>query len=136
MTFILVVLVLIQYSSFLKYSEVGSTEGITKRCRLSLLTNSALVIRVQMRGEGGSYEISANVYSCAHHVTWGPNKLWSSTSIFNLWIYLYENNGVGPEARHPQDGKTSIHDGNTHLKPKTTILCFDRIRNKNTVFSY
>jgi hypothetical protein len=26
---------------------------VTKRCRLSLLTNSALVIRVQMRGEGG-----------------------------------------------------------------------------------
>ncbi len=28
-------------------------KGVTKRCRLSLLTNSALVIRVQMRGEGG-----------------------------------------------------------------------------------
>jgi hypothetical protein len=27
-------------------------QGVTKRCRLSLLTNSALVIRVQMRGEG------------------------------------------------------------------------------------
>jgi hypothetical protein len=29
------------------------TRGVTKRCRLSLLTNSALVIRVQMRGEEG-----------------------------------------------------------------------------------
>ncbi len=28
-------------------------QEVTKRCRLSLLTNSALVIRVQMRGRGG-----------------------------------------------------------------------------------
>jgi hypothetical protein len=42
---------------------------------LSLLTNSALVIRVQMRGGGGgSCGVSANEYSCAHHVTWSPNK--------------------------------------------------------------
>jgi len=27
-------------------------QGVKKRCRLSLLTNSALVIRDQMRGEG------------------------------------------------------------------------------------
>jgi hypothetical protein len=26
--------------------------------------------------------LSANEYSCAHHVTWGPNKFWRSTSIF------------------------------------------------------
>jgi hypothetical protein len=43
------------------------TQGVTKRCRLSLLTNSALGIR----GEGGSCEVSANEYS----VTWSPNKL-------------------------------------------------------------
>ncbi len=59
-------------------------QGVTKRRRLSLLTNSALVIRVQMRGEGGIFEVSANEYSCAHHVTWSPNKLWRSTYIFNL----------------------------------------------------
>ncbi len=29
----------------------GRVLGVTKRCRLSLLTKSALVIRVQMRGE-------------------------------------------------------------------------------------
>jgi hypothetical protein len=28
-------------------------QGVTKRCRLSLLTNSALVIRAQMRGKEG-----------------------------------------------------------------------------------
>ncbi len=36
-------------------------------------------------GGGGGVWVSANEYSCAHHVTWSPNKLWSSTSIFNLW---------------------------------------------------
>ncbi len=59
-------------------------QGVTKKCRLSLLTNSALVIRVQMRGEGESCGVSANEKSCAHHVTWSSNKLWRSTSIFNL----------------------------------------------------
>ncbi len=28
--------------------------------------------------------VPANEYSCAHHVTWSPNKLWRSNSIFNL----------------------------------------------------
>ncbi len=27
--------------------------------------------------------ISANKYSCVHHMTWSPNKLWRSNSIFN-----------------------------------------------------
>ncbi len=43
------------------------------------------------------------------------------------WIYLYENNSVGPEARHPKDGKAGIHDGNTHLKPKATAFCIGSI---------
>jgi hypothetical protein len=67
------------------YEVQGRDEGDTKRCRLFLLTNSALVIRAQMWGEGGSCRVSANEYSCAHRVTWSPNKLWRSTSIFNLW---------------------------------------------------
>jgi hypothetical protein len=33
-----------------------------------------------MRREGESCEVSAIEYSCAHHVTWSPNKLWRSTS--------------------------------------------------------
>jgi hypothetical protein len=66
-----------------------SCQGVTKRCRQSLLTNSALVIRVQMQGEGGSCGVSANENSCAHHVTWSPNILWRSISIFNLWAVAY-----------------------------------------------
>jgi hypothetical protein len=40
-----------------------------------------------VRGEGGGggvAGVSANEYSCAHHVTWSPNKLWSLPSYFNL----------------------------------------------------
>jgi hypothetical protein len=44
---------------------------------------SALVLESQCGG-GGGCGVSANEYSCAHHVTWSPNKLWRSTSIFNL----------------------------------------------------
>ncbi len=33
---------------------------------------------------------SANECSCAHRVTWSPNKLWWSTSIFNLWASANE----------------------------------------------
>ncbi len=49
------------------------------------MIKSALVVRIQMRVEGRSCRVLANEYSCAHHVTWSPNKLWRSTSIFNLW---------------------------------------------------
>jgi hypothetical protein len=49
------------------------TQRVAKSC-LSLPTNSALAIRVQMRGEGWSCVVLANEYSCAHHVTWSPNK--------------------------------------------------------------
>ncbi len=42
-----------------------------------------LVYESQCGGMGGC-GVSANEYSCAHHVTWSPNKLWGSTSIFNL----------------------------------------------------
>jgi hypothetical protein len=59
-------------------------QGVTKTCRLSLLTNSALVYKSQYGGMGGGgCRVSVNEYSCAHHVTWNPNKLWRSTS-FNL----------------------------------------------------
>jgi hypothetical protein len=47
-------------------------------------------IRVPMRGEGGGGGgVSANEYSCAHHVTWNPNKLWRSNSILNLCQRLF-----------------------------------------------
>ncbi len=50
--------------------------GVTKRCRLSWLTNSAFVgIWAQMRG------LSQRIQLC----TWSPNKLRISNSIFYLY---------------------------------------------------
>ncbi len=68
--------------------QCSCVQGVTQRCRLSLLTNSALVIESKSKGrEGvGCCGVSANEYSCARHVTWSTNKLWRSTSIFNLWL--------------------------------------------------
>ncbi len=57
-------------------------QGVTKRCRLSWMTNSALVyLWAQMLGrEGvaGSQPMSTAVHR-------SPNKLWRSNTIFNLW---------------------------------------------------
>ncbi len=63
-------------------------QGDTKRFRLTLLTNSALVYESQCGGwGGGGGGVSANEYSCAHHVTWSPSKtLEIYTSIFNLCL--------------------------------------------------
>jgi hypothetical protein len=60
----------------------ASSQGVTKRCRLSLLTNSSLVYESKCGGIGVLPGL--NEYSCGHHVTWSPNKLWRSTSLFNL----------------------------------------------------
>ncbi len=67
---------------------VCESQGVTKRCRLSLLTNNTLVYESQCGGMGVGCGVSSNDYSCEHHVTWSPNKLWRSTSIFNLWWAL------------------------------------------------
>ncbi len=34
---------------------------------------------------GGCCGVPANENSSAYHVSWSPNKLWRSNSIFNLW---------------------------------------------------
>jgi hypothetical protein len=41
-------------------------QGVTKRCRLSWLTNSALVVRVQMHGEGGGVAGSQPMTKAVH----------------------------------------------------------------------
>ncbi len=56
-------------------------QGVTKRCRLSLLTNSALVY--ESHDAGGWGELRGSQPMSTHHVTWSPNKLWRSISIFN-----------------------------------------------------
>ncbi len=55
---------------------VVQEQGVTKRCRLSWLTISALLYEPQCGGRGG----------VAGSQPMSPKKLWKSNSIFNLWI--------------------------------------------------
>ncbi len=54
---------------------------LTKRCRLSWLTNSALIYEPKCGGCAGS-----RLMSTAVQCTWSPNKFWKNNSIFNLWL--------------------------------------------------
>ncbi len=57
----------------------ASCQGVTKRCRPSWLTNSALLYEPKCGG-WGLLGLSQWVQLC----TWSPNKLWRSNSMFNL----------------------------------------------------
>ncbi len=57
-------------------------QGVTKRCRLSLRTNRVLVYESKCGGRGG--EAGAGSQPMCTAVTLSQNKLWRSTSIFNL----------------------------------------------------
>jgi hypothetical protein len=59
---------------------VAQEQGVTKRCRLSWMTNSALVYEPKCGGRGGV--AGSQPMSTAVHRS--PNKLWRSNSIFNL----------------------------------------------------
>ncbi len=73
----------------------NSTQGVTKRCRLSLLTNSALIYESQCGGMGGSW--GAQPMSTAVHITWQgaqiyfgdlpPYLTYDSTSAAGKWQY-------------------------------------------------
>ncbi len=63
-------------SSFFFCGE-GCDQGATKSAPRFMSPNAE---------EEGGCGVSANENSCAHHVTWSPNKLCRSTSIFNLWL--------------------------------------------------
>ncbi len=58
-------------------------QGVTKRCRLSCLTYSALVNEPKCGGRGGvagSQPMSTGVHR-------SQKKHWRSNSVFNLWVY-------------------------------------------------
>ncbi len=67
--------------AILIYGTLVKCRGVTKRCRLSWLTHSALVYAPK-RWRGGGAVVRAWVQLC----TWSPNKLWRSNSIFNMWL--------------------------------------------------
>ncbi len=68
--------------------------GVTRRCSLSLLTNSALVIRVQMRGgRAGSQQMSADVHNTWHgaQINFGDLPPYLTYALFSFWTYT-----IGP----------------------------------------
>ncbi len=80
-----VLLVLSKYNYIIRY------QGVTKRCRLSWLTNSALVYEPKS-GEGGGGVTGSQPMSTAVHRS--PNKRWRSNSIFNLCKISYISTGT------------------------------------------
>ncbi len=55
-------------------ADDGSNPGITQRCRLSWLTNSALVYEAKMQGDGRGVEGSQPMSTAAHrgaHINFG-----------------------------------------------------------------
>jgi hypothetical protein len=62
-----------------------SMQGVTKRCRLSWLTNSALVYEPKCGRWGGG--AGSQPMSTVQLCTWSPNKLWRFNSIFYLCIH-------------------------------------------------
>ncbi len=60
---------------------VGVPDGncaVSNGCRKETLLRKR-TRGLQIAGDRGGCGVSANEYSCAHHVTWGPSKLWRST---------------------------------------------------------
>ncbi len=85
-------------------------QGVTNRCRLSWLTNSALIYEPKCGGGGVAGQW---VQLC----TWSPNKLWRTNFKFNLWLKVSQiekgflpkkvNKGQNKE-RKPQHATDSI----------------------------
>ncbi len=67
---------------------------LTKRCRLSLLTNSALVLQVQIRGRGGI--AGSQPMSSAVHITWHGAQI----NFGDLPPYLTYACGLAYASRH------------------------------------
>ncbi len=76
-------------------STIPISQGVIKRCRLSWLTNSALVLYMSPNAGGGGCGASANENSCAHGAqrNFGDLTPYLTYAIFCL------------------DGATSMHDG-------------------------
>ncbi len=71
---------------------VSHTMLTAKRCRLSWLTNSALVYEPKYGGAGGFCQ-------WLQPFTRSPNKLWRSTSIFNFWLIPFHGTHFCSELR-------------------------------------
>jgi hypothetical protein len=71
--------------------------GVTKRCRLSWLNNSALLYAPKCAGRGCCRVPGSQPMNTAVHRS--PNKLRRSNSIFNLWLKLRQMGTLGEHMR-------------------------------------
>ncbi len=65
---------------------VQSIQGVTKRSRLSWLTNSALVYEPKCGGGGEAVVAGSQPMRMSTAVHWSPHKLWRSNFIFKLYM--------------------------------------------------
>jgi hypothetical protein len=93
-------------------------------------------IRVHMRGDwdgGCGCGVSANQYSCAHHVTWGPNKNFGDpyltyaprhllVRIFYFWFCLSAGRRGQPTGRTVSLGRRGRRSGEDWCQTTTTPL--------------
>jgi hypothetical protein len=121
-------------------SQNSPEQGVTKRCRLSWLTNSALVYEPKRGGRGGesceSCGVSANEYSCAHgaqinfrdltpYLTYGLEEVAEKLYLCNFFSVCTVDNclhGAGGErAGGPQvcrdQGQGHLHGLPGQLRP-------------------
>jgi hypothetical protein len=89
---------------------------ITKRCRLSWLTNSALVYEPKSGGIGGC-RVSANMYSCAHgaQINFGnltPYLTYGTISLYCIWLPCFRLHGTPitalPTSKCKEDPRNSL----------------------------
>ncbi len=85
-------LLLLSFFSVYLFLPVLYRQGETRRCRLSWLTNSALVYEPKYRGRGERGE--GELWGLSQWVHYSPNKLWRCNSIFNLCL---ERRGAGAD---------------------------------------
>ncbi len=94
--------------------------GVTKRCRLSWLTNSALVFEPKCGRGGGGCGVSANEYSCAHRAQINLGDL---TPHLKSTILVYRDGaGWGGHSLLRGD-RVSLHPAGRPLPhPRTQLL--------------
>ncbi len=73
-----------------KVNEITRNQGVTKRCRLSWLTNSGGLVYDPIPNAGWGRELRS-LSQWEHLYTWSSHKLWRSNSLFNLCSQLFNS---------------------------------------------
>ncbi len=77
-----------------RIQNTGSSRGLQRDVVYICWPIAPLIYEAQCGGKGGLRGLSQWVQLCTYHVTWSPNKLWRSTSIFNLWVPVFRHRTI------------------------------------------